>query len=73
MVPGDVRRAVDDLIELKRTTPELGDGPRIGVLDTWIEAQMSALDPSRHVLAEHDQGATRVEADGVFRELLVQG
>ncbi len=70
VVPGGVRRAIEDLIALKRTTPELGDGPRIGVLDTWIEAQMAALDPARHALAEHDQTATRVEADGLFRGLV---
>ncbi len=35
--PQDLRKAVEDLIVLKRETPELGDGPRIGIVDAWIE------------------------------------
>jgi uncharacterized protein len=69
-VPGEVRRAIEDLVELKRATPELGDGPRIGVLDRWIEAQMALLDPARHRLKGHDQTVTRAEADSLFRALV---
>jgi uncharacterized protein len=69
-VPGEVRRAIEHLVELKRATPELGDGPRINLLDQWIEAQMVLLDPARHQLMEHDQKATKTDADSLFLQLL---
>ena len=69
-VPAGVRRAIEDLIATKRITPELGDGPRIGVLDTWIEERMLTLDPTRRALAEHDQRATRDEADALFQQII---
>jgi hypothetical protein len=48
----------------------LGDGPRINLLDQWIEAQMVLLDPARHQLMEHDQKATKTDADSLFLHLL---
>lgn len=69
-VPREVQQAIEDLVEMKNATPELGDGPRIDVLDHWIEAQMVLLDPARHPLKDHDQTVTRTEADSLFRALV---
>lgn len=41
-VPPAVNREIDQLLLAKRSTPELGTGPRIGVLDAWIEASLAA-------------------------------
>ncbi|MGE3914391.1 MAG: nucleotidyltransferase domain-containing protein [Hyphomicrobiaceae bacterium] len=69
-VPDAVRAAILELIELKRTTPELGSGPRIGVLDAWIDQELATLDPARLDLRDHDQGPTSEEADGLLRSTI---
>jgi hypothetical protein len=69
-VPADVRAAITELVEAKRATPEIGSGPRIGVLDRWIDERLASLDPARRVLGDHDQRATREEADALFRQMI---
>jgi predicted nucleotidyltransferase len=41
-VPKLVRAAIDRLLQIKSETSELGAGPRIAELDTWILAQIEA-------------------------------
>ena len=40
-VPESVGVEIDRLLEKKAVTSELGEGPRIGVLDDWIEQQLA--------------------------------
>lgn len=40
-IPPPVRAAIDDLLQLKATTSELGTGPRVADLDAWIDAQIT--------------------------------
>lgn len=40
-VPADVRAFIDELIERKRVTKELGRGPRIAALDCFIESKIA--------------------------------
>ena len=69
-LPGSVRRAIEELIEVKRSTPELGLGPRLSVIDEWIETGL-ALAPT---IAAENRGRDRSEfvnaADRLFLDLL---
>ena len=60
-VPVPVRAAIDGLLRVKAETSELGAGPRIANLDSWIEEQIAATEafcqaaPAREaVIAEVD-------------------
>jgi hypothetical protein len=66
----DVRLAIDELLESKLTTPELGRGPRISVVDTWAEAVIAAHAPDRLELTDSTSAGTREEADLLFRRLI---
>ncbi len=67
-MPGLVRQAVDELLEIKRRTPELGRGPRIALLDTWTLERLETLNPERLALAAPDQSISAREADRLFRD-----
>ena len=67
-VPADVRRALDDLLALKRETPELGDGPRVAAIDRWVLAQIGALAPAGLSLSDAPASAqTRDAVDDLYR------
>jgi uncharacterized protein len=67
-VPDDVRDAVSELLAAKRTTPELGTGARIPVVDAWIAANLEALAPDQRVHA--DMSAARREATELFHKII---
>lgn len=67
IMPASVRATVEDLLRLKRSTPELGLGPRLAALDGWLEAELARLDPRHHDLADEGRSGTRTEADHLFR------
>lgn len=69
-LPTDVRAAIDDLLEAKRTTPELGRGARIPAIDTWAEAAIAAYAPDRIELPDPPSTGTRPETDRLFRRLI---
>lgn len=45
-LPSDVRDVILDLLQRKQTTPELGTGRRIPILDSWIREGLAAFDPT---------------------------
>jgi hypothetical protein len=65
-IEADVAATIGALIQRKRTTPELGDGPRIAILDRWIAERLATLDPALAGGNEREGGATHVEADELF-------
>lgn len=69
-MPGPVRRAVEDLLCAKRTTPELGRGAHIPVVDDWARAMLERYDPAALKLADAGVGSLHAEADGLFHRLI---
>jgi len=73
-VPAEVRDAIDGLLDAKRSTPELGRGPRIAAIDQWAEAQLATLAPGMIAFGSaalpDEPSATRTEADTLFRALI---
>ncbi len=67
-MPVDVRRAVDRLLLQKTRTSELGKGPRVRVLDRWIERALARGEERCAALA----GRTPIlaEAEAYFRQVL---
>lgn len=57
----DVTDAIATLLERKRTTPELGFGPRVPVIDNWAGELLHRLSPERLNLHHHDAPETAVE------------
>lgn len=73
MPPGP-RAAFDDLLALKRATPELGAASRNVVLDSWCLAELARLDPDRLGLADRPAHADQTEAaDRLYRCLIGAG
>jgi uncharacterized protein len=68
-IPDEVRQFIDALLEMKRTTPELGRASRIATLDSFALKQIEELQPERHTFAERDQTATTTAADRLFRDV----
>lgn len=69
-MPAAPRSAVDRLLERKRTTPELGLGPRIAEIDVWITNELKCLDPSRLKLSDRPASDMTEEANRTFRQLI---
>lgn len=67
--PSEMDGAVDDLIALKRETPELGHGRRVPVIDRWIEKMLRDVDPAG-LPRSGEADASRAAADALFRQLL---
>lgn len=69
-MPGDVGSAVRDLLDKKRTTPELGRGDHISVLDRWAASEIERFEPARlRVPPTADKDRTRA-ADDLFRRII---
>jgi hypothetical protein len=66
-LPGDVRATIESLLARKRTTPELGLGARLPVLDQWALEQLEAADPARLDLAAGHPDDTVAAADRLFQ------
>lgn len=45
-LPAEIGDAILGLLWRKQTTPEVGRGPRIAVLDAWISERLAILDPA---------------------------
>ena len=67
----EVNAAVDDLIELKRRTAELGRGAHVPVVDIWIEEMLGSADPGLLPKPESSEPA-RVSADTFFRKKVLK-
>lgn len=67
-MPGDVRRTIDELLRLKRETPELGRGSRNATIDAWALERLEALRPDRLELAPCEQTRSAADADQLFRD-----
>ena len=67
--PQAMDNAIDDLIAMKRETPELGSANRIEVIDHWIEDVLAKVDPTALARTE-SQGAARSSADALFLKFL---
>ena len=69
-IKSDLRLAIDDLMALKKSTPELGERSRIGDLDAWIRERLDTLNPENLHLIDHIRSETLMEADTLFRATL---
>lgn len=67
--PQTMDQAMDELIAMKRETPELGSGNRIEVIDRWIENMLAKVDPATLARTE-SQGAASSAADALFLKFL---
>lgn len=65
-VPGDVRSAILDLLDRKHSTPELGKGPRIPVLDRWIGESLAAFDPASRPRTRNGASRALEDANTLF-------
>jgi hypothetical protein len=63
-VPPDIRTIVDDLIQAKRMTPELGLGRRIAALDQWIEDGLARMKPAER--SPHASNAALADAEALY-------
>jgi predicted nucleotidyltransferase len=69
-IPAAARKALDDLLALKRNTPEVGTGRRIGALDDWAKDRLATLDPGRLGLRDSPREDMREAADRLYRRLI---
>ena len=64
----DVARAINELLERKRATPELGSGRRVALIDRWAANELERLKPEKFDLMESEETANLPEADQLFRQ-----
>lgn len=69
-MPAPAASALQDLLALKRGTPEVGTGPRISALDDWARERLSTLDPGRLGLRNTPREDMRHAADRLYRRLI---
>lgn len=69
-LPADAAEAFDDLMQAKRTAPEVGSGPRIARLDAWIKPKLTAAPAFVPDGNGKLDDAARAKADTLFRELI---
>lgn len=69
-VPLEVRAALDGLLALKRSTPELGRAAPLPVLNAWIEERLQILDPQRRTFSRRDPHDCEDAADRLFRQMI---
>ncbi len=70
-LPSEVRRALDDLLEIKSRTKELGLVPRSPLLDQWIHEELVC---GRQFAANLQVGKLPVEAcNTLFRRHVMAG
>lgn len=72
-MPAEVRSHVDALLTAKRTTPELGRGPHIAVIDDWARDMLERFDPAKLALDGEEPRDTRREADELLRRIIGLG
>lgn len=52
-LPNSIRHEVDELLRMKRETPEIGTGKRIDALNAYIEREIDALDGVLETITPH--------------------
>jgi len=62
----DVSDAILDLLSRKQATPELGRGPRIAILETWIADSLAAHDPAGRSNVRIPQSGALEDANALF-------
>ena len=62
----EIRGAILDLVLRKQTTPELGKGPRIAILENWIGESLASLDPQAHTHVRNAQSGALEDANALF-------
>jgi predicted nucleotidyltransferase len=67
-IPGDVAAAIESLLVTKRSTPELGLGPRIGSIDAWAADAIARLGPDKLALSNTPRTDGRAAANALFRQ-----
>lgn len=66
-IPAAVRAAIDDLLAQKGVTAELGDGPRVPVIDAFVE---QAIDGQTEPPLKEPTQSLVWRADALFREIV---
>jgi predicted nucleotidyltransferase len=70
---GAVRDAIEALLVVKRASAEVAAGPRIAVLNDWIEAELARMDAAPLTRANRDgQAPDLARMDAWFRQVLAQ-
>lgn len=64
-----VRQAILDLLTRKKTTPELGQGARIPVLEDWLREGLATLAPKDRIAEVINSSAALHEADALFARI----
>lgn len=72
-LPAEARSDLDDLLALKTTQTELGEGPRRPPLDRYILGVLDRADPGRIEDRADRRPAFEAEADALFRHLIGVG
>jgi len=70
-LPTPFRVALDSLLESKRHTPELGEGPRLPELDRWIEESLRLSE--QFCGNAPDERPSIDDLDGIYRSLVFHG
>ncbi len=70
-IPPAVTAEINRLLEIKTNTAELGSGPRISVLEDFLNAQITWAKAQPNIPPDMDlHKATRARADDLFREII---
>ncbi len=62
----DIRSSILDLLQRKNTRPELGKGPRIDVLESWIREDLAKFDPAARAHVRNAQSGALEDANALF-------
>jgi predicted nucleotidyltransferase len=65
----DVRDAILHLLNRKQVTPELGKGPRIAILETWIGEGLDGLNPATRPHVRRAQSSALEDANALFARI----
>lgn len=66
ILPTGIREAILDLLQRKQTTPELGKGPRISILESWIREDLANLDPAARPHMRNAHSGALEDANALF-------
>ena len=69
--PERMNDTVQDLIALKRETPELGTGARVKAIDAWVESSLENADPAKLPGGEN-KDAAGFAANALFRRIVTE-
>ncbi len=72
-LPHELRRAIDDLLAIKRHTLELGLGRRIAAIDAWASDVIARYAPENSSLPDTARRDSREQAGRLFRHTIGLG